>query len=331
MPKSTLHEFELAPQIPGIRFESEHFSISLAPTLGGKITSILSKKTGREFLSRTRIEYRKREYGKSFEDYERDGADECFPTIQGGPYPAFPWQGVPVPDHGEVWTLPWDHQIKQNRLHMSVHGVRFPYIFERRISFEELARKSAPYIRLSYSVQNLSPFPFPFVYAFHPLFQVQAGCQILLPTGKKVVNYWSTEDRLGRPMQEHPWPEVKDLTLDKSYERHIIRSPRLKRAEKLFTTRLSQGRCALRYPNGEFIGFLFPAGKLPYLGLWVNEGAWQNLFHVALEPSTAQVDRLDTAEGLKDCGVVPPNGTLEWDISLIIGQGNEMADMLGTF
>ena len=330
MPKSTLHEIEIAPKIPGLRFESEHFSITVAPSLGGKITSLIHKKTGREFLSRTRTDYRKRVYDSKFEEYEKDGADECFPAVQGGAYPSFPWQGVAIPDHGEVWTLPWEHQFKQNRLHMSVHGLRFPYVFERRFSFEELARKNAPYIRLSYAVQNLSPYPFSFVYAFHPLFQVQAGCQILLPGGTKVVNYWSTEDRLGRPMLEHPWPEVKDVTLDKSYERQVIRSPRLKRAEKLFTTRLSQGRCALRYPDGEFIGFLFPAGKLPYLGIWINKGAWQNLFHVALEPSTAQVDRLDTAEGLKDCGVVPPHGTMEWDISLIIGEGREMAEMLGT-
>lgn len=331
MAKSTLQEFELAPKIKGIRYESEHFSLGIAPSLGGKLVSLINKKSGREFLSRTRQEYRTRVYDGKFADYEKDGADECFPAVEAGGYPVFPWQVVPVPDHGEVWSLPWEYQFKQNRLHMSVHGVRFPYIFERRISFEELARKSAPYIRLSYSVQNLSPFPFPFVYAFHPLFQVQAGCQILLPNGTRAVNYWSTEDRLGPPMLEHPWPEVRDVTLDKNYERNVVRSPRLKRAEKLFTTRLSQGRCALRYPDGEFIGFLFPAGKLPYLGIWINEGAWQNLFHVALEPSTAQVDRLDTAEGLKDCGVVPPLGTFEWDISLIIGQGSEMPDMLGSF
>jgi hypothetical protein len=42
------------------------------------------------------------------------------------------------------------------------------------------------------------------------------------------------------------------------------------------------------------------------------------------------VDRLDTAEGLQDCGVVPPNGVTEWDISIIIGKGGEMEEMLGS-
>ena len=332
MAKPTLQEIELAPQIPGLRFETEHFSISVAPTLGGKITSLINKATRREFLSRTRINYRPRSYGDNFNLYEKDGADECFPSVQAVAYPTFPWQGVCVPDHGELWTLPWKYQLKQNRLHMWVQGVRFPYVFERRISFEQLARKSAPYIRLSYSVQNLSPFPFSFVYAFHPLFQVQAGCKILLPAETKVVSYCSTEDRLGPPMFEHPWPNVRDVTLDKTYDRQVIRSSRLKRAEKLFTTRLKQGRCALKYPNGEFIGFLFPAGRLPFLGIWISEGGLENLYHVALEPSTAQVDRLDIAEGLKDCGLVPPNGTTEWDISLITGVGEEeMGEMLGKF
>ena len=332
MAKPTLQEIEIAPDIKGIRFDTNPFSLCIAPSLGGKITSLIYKKTGKEFLTRSRTDYKTRNYDGNFKDYERDGADECFPAVEAGAYPTYPWKGTHVPDHGEVWTLPWEYQLKQNRLHMSVQGLRFPYILERKISCEELARKSAPYLRLSYTVRNLSPYPFSFIYAFHPLFQVQSGCQILLPNDTKVVNYWSTEDRLGRPMQEQPWPDVRDVTLDKNYQRNIIRSSRLKRAEKLFTTRLNQGRCALKYPNGEFIGFLFPAGKLPYLGIWINEGAWENLYHVSLEPSTSQVDRLDIAEGLKNCGVVPPKGTMEWDISLIIGEGaEEMEDMLGLF
>ena len=331
MNKLKAQEVELEPGIVGIRLNTEQFSVTVAPQLGGKITSLINRKTRREFISRTNISYRLRTYGDHFEDYERDGADECFPTVGPGPFPVFPWEGIRVPDHGEVWTLPWEYQIKGERLHMWARGVRLPYTFERRISFETLARQEKPYIRLSYRVKNESPYDMPFVYAFHPLFRAETRTRILIPQGTDMVTYSSTEDRLGPPMTKHRWPHVTDLTLDKVYDRSAIRSSRNKEAEKLFTTRLEQGRCALLYPNGEFIGFLFPAKKLPYLGLWVNEGGWYNLHHVALEPSTSQVDRVDVAEGLKACGVAPGNGTFEWDISIIVGKGEELTGLLGEF
>ena len=331
MDKFSVRESELEPGILGLTMGCDAFSITVAPQLGGKITSLKNRKTRREFISRTRIPYRARTYGDRFENYERDGADECFPSVGASPCPAFPWQGTVVPEHGEVWSLPWEYEVRQERLRMWVRGVRLPYLFERQISFEILARQEKPYIRLSYRVQNESPYDMPFVYAFHPLFRAETRTRILIPQGTNLVSYSSTEGRLGPPMTPHTWPHVTDFTLDKAYDRSAIRSSRNREAEKLFTTRLEQGRCALLYPKGEFVGFLFPAKKLPYLGLWINEGGWHNLHHVALEPSTSQVDRLDVAEGLEACGVAPGKGTFEWDISIIMGKGEELTAMLGEF
>ena len=332
MEKLKTKEIELAPDIVGIQMDTDRFSVTVAPQLGGKITSLINRKTKREFLSRTNTDYRLREYGDRFENYERDGADDCFPAVGPGPYPTFPWEGVAIPDHGEVWTLPCEYQVKGGRLHTWVRGVRVPYLFERQISFETLARGGdKPFIRLSYKVQNDSQHDMPFLYAFHPLFKAETRTKILLPRGTNVVTYSSTDDRLGVPMTEHQWPEVTDFSLEKSYDRSVVRSSRAKEAEKLFPNRLEQGRCALVYPNHEFIGFLFPAKKFPYLGMWFNEGGWHNLHQVALEPSTSQVDRLDVAEGLKACGVIPAKGEYEWDISIVIGKEEELASLLGEF
>jgi galactose mutarotase-like enzyme len=331
MDKFKHKEIELAEGIMALTLDHSDYTLTVVPQLGGKITSLKKKKTKREFLSRTRVEYRTRTYGDLYENYECDGIDECFPSVGASAYPSYPWQGVSVPDHGEVWSLPWEWEIKQNKLRMWVRGVRFPYIFERSLTFETLARQKTPYIRLSYKVTNESPYDFPFLYAFHPVFKAEARSKILLPQGTNVVTHWSTDDRLGPPMYEHDWPNVTDVTLDKSYDRATLRSGRTKEAEKLFTTPMEQGRCALLYPNKEFVGFLFPAKRLPHLGIWINEGGWNKLHHIALEPSTSQVDRIDTAEGLKRCGVVPAGGEVEWDISLITGKGDELSSLLGKF
>ena len=160
MDQPKVKELELEPGIQGVRLSNDQFSVTVAPQLGGKLVSLIHRKTRREFLSRTKIAYRPRTYGDPFEDYERDGADECFPGIEESPYPSFPWQGASVPCHGEVWTLPWEYQVRQGKLHMWAHGVRFPYVLERRIHFEILARQEKPYIRFSYRVQNQSPYQY---------------------------------------------------------------------------------------------------------------------------------------------------------------------------
>ena len=330
MDKVRVKEQKLEGDLTSVTMTSDQYSLTMVPQLGGKIVSIINRKTKREVLSRTNVAYRERRYGDAFEDYERDGADECFPTVGGCPYPTYPWAGAEMPDHGEVWCLPWEHEVRSSKLHGSVRGIRLPYLFERTISFESLARHDKQFIRLSYKVTNDSPYDMPFLYAFHPLFKGETKSQILFPSGTNVVTYSSSENRLGPPMTEHQWPQVTDFTLDKSYDRSVVRSSRNKESEKLFTTPLSQGRCAMVYPKDEYVGFLFPAKRFPYLGLWVNEGDWHGQHQIALEPSTSQVDRLDIAEGLKTCGIVPANGSTEWDLSLVLGAGkDEMAQVLG--
>ena len=100
MNKLKVKEVELAPEILGLKLDSDRFSLTIAPQLGGKITSLINKKTKREFIAPTSVAYRRRTYGDRFEDYERDGADECFPTVLPCEYPDAPWRGVPLGDHG---------------------------------------------------------------------------------------------------------------------------------------------------------------------------------------------------------------------------------------
>ena len=133
MDKVRVKEQKLEGEIHSVTMTSDQYSLTMVPRLGGKIVSLVNRKTKREVLSRTNVSYRERRYGDSFEDYERDGADECFPTVEGCPYPVYPWAGAEIPDHGEVWCLPWEYEVKLGKLHGWVRGVRLPYLFERTI------------------------------------------------------------------------------------------------------------------------------------------------------------------------------------------------------
>jgi hypothetical protein len=53
--------------------------------------------------------------------------------------------------------------------------------------------------------------------------------------------------------------------------------------------------------------------------MWVNEGAYEGQFCVALEPCTAPFDRWDIARQWGKLPVVPAFGCLEWELRLTVG------------
>ena len=83
---------------------NNEIELAVVPELGAKIISLKNLRTGREWL------WHPSEGLKLFTNQVRDdfsisplvGIDECFPTIE-----PCSWQGRELPDHGEIWSVPW--------------------------------------------------------------------------------------------------------------------------------------------------------------------------------------------------------------------------------
>ena len=78
--------------------------LEVVPELGAKIISLKDLRSGREWLwhpPHGRKLFRNRP-GDDFFRSPLVGIDECFPTIA----PCV-WEGRNLPDHGELWSLPW--------------------------------------------------------------------------------------------------------------------------------------------------------------------------------------------------------------------------------
>ena len=103
-----------------------------------------------------------------------------------------PWKGIKIPDHGEVWSIPWDYRIENNSVLLNVYGVRFPYRLERKIEF---IKESS--IRISYKAINLSNFDFKFIWAAHPLFNCNENTKIIIPKSVRQDNKYSTKQASG--------------------------------------------------------------------------------------------------------------------------------------
>jgi hypothetical protein len=251
---------------------------------------------------------------------ECSGLDEMFPSIDRCFYESYPWRGTPIPDHGEVWSIAWNCAVENDRLYFSTYGVRFPYRLDKWVSFQ-----GDNVLHTDYRLTNLSGFDFEFMWAAHPMFILQEGAELRLPAGvQKVVTTLSFTGSLGRYGDEFDWP-IARLPDGQTRDLRRLRPKSARDAAKYFVKgRLPEGWCALTYPRSNLtLTLSFPVEKVPYLAVLPNEGGWQDLYNIFLEPATASFDRLDVARLHNEVATVQGHSMYEWylDIALTNGIG----------
>jgi hypothetical protein len=98
--------------------------------------------------------------------------------------------------------------------------------------------------------------------------------------------------------------------------------------DKLYTTRLQQGWCAVHDPSsGVYLAFLFSPADVPYVGLSINLGGWPvdpsgrepGYYNLGIEPCSGYPDRLDVAIERGDCPTLPPASRADWEIQFKVG------------
>jgi hypothetical protein len=203
-------------------------------------------------------------------------------------------------------------------LHLRCRSVRFAYEFHKMLS--------APLpgcLRLSYALVHYGSAPFKFLWSSHPLFALRPGMRIHLPPGVRVRVDWSRDERLGRLFDEHPWPHTHDRA-GQAVDLSLILPADAGLVDKLYTTRLDEGWCALHEPaTGRYAAFVFAPETIPYVGLSINLGGWPvegpGYYNLGLEPCGGYPDRLDLAIERGRHAVVQPGERLAWQMDLCVG------------
>ena len=302
------------------QLSAPELSVTTVPELGAKIVSLLDRRSGGEWLigpaaGRTvgRVAY-----GGVWTDQDMAGWDEMFPTIVACKYPgAGARRGTELPDHGEAWTLPWQViEAGAASLTLELTGRALRYRLRRTLDLPAPAA-----LRLRYRLENLEDQPLPYLWAAHPQFLCGAAGRVVFPAQvREVINTIAAEWGWGPPETRFAWPDAQGVD-GGAVRLDLTGPPTLKRGRKLFALPAAKPSWAavLRQASGEWVRFEWDPFELPYLGLWVDEGAINEQTVAAPEPMTAWYDDLALAFGKGEVQTVAPGGTHTWTLTVRLG------------
>lgn len=291
--------------------ENKLLRLIVAPERGAKILSLVYKPQKFEVLFQpVNGTYPVADYGADFAKYDTSGADEMFPTIDACDYPYEEYPGIKLPDHGELWSLPWNVIEDHKALTTEIKGVALPYIFSRSIILQENI------LHFTYKVQNTGDQPLYGLWAFHGLVACDEATRIILPKVNKVITVHNSKT-LGLIGRKHSFPLTSSQT-GETYSLESIAPKSAGKTEKFYADGpVTIGEAALTLNQGQLLyKVLFPAQKVPYLGVWVNEGGFKQEYNCALEPATGYYDSLEIAKEQKSITALLPQQSMEWYLDI---------------
>ena len=84
---------------------------------------------------------------------------------------------------------------------------------------------------------------------------------------------------------------------------------------------MPEGLFGVKYVDGTKLLFTFDPEKLPYLGLWLNNGAFQNGYSITPEPCTVPFDAPERAAKRGYTSTIPAGGAFAFAMQINLTGG----------
>jgi hypothetical protein len=294
-----------------VTIENDAIVMEVWPQIGGKVSSIIDKTDHYELLFDCPAEIPdSAHYDVPYGDHWYSGWDECFPAVAPSVYPRHPYSGIAVPDHGELWGIPTTTAVPTKDGITTVwHGLRFGYRLTRKLYLQNAA------IVAEYSLSNLSPFDFRFVWAMHALLSLIQPVE-LDAEGARNFRFSHAADGT-KADATFTWPSI-------SSEENLSRPDSLpvKKGWKSFSVEPIASAFVVRYPTRNRslrIEYESKDGSAAYWGVWINTGGWAGNRHFAIEPTSGRYDEIDRSIQDGSAGQIEPFGRREWSVRWTLG------------
>lgn len=292
-----------------VTIESDALRAQVWPQFGGKVSSVVDKADGFELLFTYPAEFPTGpQYDLAYGKGWYAGWDECFPAVAPGRYIGHPYDGIAVPDHGELWGLPTTSVPAKNGITTVWHGLRFGYRLTRKLSLD------GPTLTADYTLVNLAPFEFRFVWAQHALLAMNTPVELSLAERRFRLSHDAKGHDIQRPFE---WGDPND-------ELKSLGQPGQMPAGggwKVFSLDTIASDAVVCYPErARRLTISYSAEDLPaFWGVWVNTGGWAGHQHFAVEPTTGRFDQLDRAIHDDSAGRVDALGRRDWTLQWTVG------------
>jgi len=288
-----------------VTLENDAIRMQVWPQLGGKVSSIVDKADKFELMFNYPAELPETsQYDLPYGNGWYAGWDECFPAIAPSPYSGHPYDGIAVPDHGELWGLPTTAVPTKDGITTVWHGLRFGYRITRKLFLD------GPAVVAEYTLINLAPFEFRFVWAQHALLSLAAPAELDMTHAP--LFRWS-HDAAGNEVQKtFDWPRTAD---GDDLSKPATLPPG--KAWKIYSADPIESSAVVRYPTrGRTVQIEYNSEDdlHAYWGLWINTGGWAGHHHFAIEPTTGRFDQIDRSIKDNSAGSVAPMGRKVWAI-----------------
>lgn len=299
---------------PTVMLENAKLRIVLVPGLGGKVISLVDKRTDDELIwLNARVPPRSVAFGSGFDDNFAGGWDELYPNDEPEEL-----AGEQLPDHGELWTLPWSATTGTTAgtawVEMSVRTPITSSMVVKRISIGTAAD-----VYTDYQLTNTGRTDQPFLWKSHVAVALRSDTQITLAADQVLVHDFGAPR--GRPaggVITWPWLAAEGVTHDL---RTLPNTTDRGVSEFLIATEMERGACGVSHPGaGTGLQLTWDLAALPSCWLFASYGGgWRGLDVLVLEPCTGYP--LSVAEGVTagTHQILTAGGTLQWRVTATVG------------
>lgn len=304
---------------PALRLQDEVVSLLVAPALGGRVISLLDRRSGREWLVQGAppSHEERAAWGTEeavFSGRQSWGWDECLPTVSPCADPLAP-DAAPLRDHGDQWgrATSWHAGDADASMAVSWEGSRWPYHLSRTIRLEGGGRLLAEYELTSRASERL-----PILWSMHPVLKLEPGTRIDIPGAQQARLTWVN----GLPMSPRErvgWP-VAVLDDGVSIDLATVRGEE-SWAAKLYAAGPPVVRAVC--PDDSSLEMAWHRDLAPSVGVWLSFGGWPPegppRQQVALEPTTSPDDHLLDALSHARALWLEPGERRTWWVRLALG------------
>lgn len=307
-------EWSLSGQ-QAIILENPATRIVVLPGLGGKIISLVDKQVDGELLWRnSRVPVRAAAFGTSYDDQFLGGWDELYPNDM-----AEELAGELVPDHGELWAVPWHWAVgsaaDQVWLELTVCGAITGTEVTKRLTLG-----TGSDLVIDYRITNTGRSDQPFLWKSHIAVALRPDTVIDMAAGEVLVHEFGLPR--ARPAGgSFTWPY---LTVD-SVRHDLRRLPDTTGrggSELLISTNLERGECSAQHPSDQTgLRLLWNRTDLPSCWLFASYGGgWRGLNVLVLEPCTGFPLSVNEGIGAGTHQVLGASQTKFWQLTARIGR-----------